>query len=229
MRHRMIDPSTYQFWQFSFHEIGIFDYPATIDYMIAITGKPSVYFIGHNQATTAMLALLSTRPDYSMKLLHVHFLAPIAWMDFIHPLTAFSAERNLRNSYITRTFNFFSIQELSQIFIKSYCNEGDPGSLLFCMNAWFMLFGRNRNGTEMDPMLLYEIAKHVSPTASTRQWNHYLQIHKSSMFQTYDGGQDSYYNGGPIPYNLDLVKSPIYLYQAAEDLVVSKQVRNFQI
>lgn len=225
MRHRSIDPSTFQFWQFSFHEIGIFDYPAAIDYIIALTGKPSVYFIGHNQATSAMLALLSTRPDYSAKLLHLHFLAPIAWMDYIHPLSAFNADRQMRSFYMTRTYNFFSIQDLSKIFIKSYCNDGDPSLLPFCMNMWFMLFGRNRNGTEMDPMLLYEIHKYVSPTASTRQWNHYLQIHKSSMFQTYDGKEDSYYEGGPIPYDLDLIRSPVFLYHGAEDLVVSKLVK----
>lgn len=225
MRHRSIDPSTFQFWQFSFHEIGIFDYPAAIDYMIALTEKPSVYFIGHNQATSAMLALLSTRPDYSAKLLHLHFLAPIAWMDYIHPLSAFNADRQMRSFYMTRTYNFFSIQDLSKIFIKSYCNDGDPSLLPFCMNMWFMLFGRNRNGTEMDPMLIYEIPKYVSPTASTRQWNHYLQIHKSTMFQTYDGEEDSYYEGGPIPYNLDLIRSPVFLYHGAEDLVVSKLVK----
>lgn len=224
MRHRMIDPLTFQFWQFSFHEIGILDYPAVIEYMINLTGKPAIYFIGHNQATTAMLALLSTRPDYNAKILQAHFLAPIAFMDYIHPLMAFNSDLQLRSHYTTRTFNFLSISDFSSLIIKSYCNGGDPNTVLFCMNMWFMLFGRNRNGTEMDPMLLFRIPEYVSPTASTRQWNHFLQIHKTGQFQSYDGKEDSFFDGGPIPYNLENVKTPIFLYHAAEDLVVSKLV-----
>lgn len=224
MRHRLIDPSTYQFWQFSFHEIGLLDYPAVIEYMISLTGKPSVYFIGHNQATSAMLALLSTRPDYNAKILQAHFLAPIAWMDYIHPLASFNADRQMRSFYMTRSFNFFSISDLSKVLIKSYCNDRDPSSVQFCMNIWFTLFGRNRNGTEMDPMLLFKIPEYVSPTASTRQWNHYLQIHKSNMFQSYDGKEDSYFEGGPIPYNLNNVQTSVFLYHAEEDMVVSRLV-----
>lgn len=224
MRHRLLFPTSPQFWMFSFNEIGMFDYSAAIDYILRITSKTAVYFVGHNQAGSALLALLSQRPQYNPKIAQAHLMAPIAWMDNIHPMIAFNIDRKMQSSYVTRTYNFYSLTEFLNATMSTYCNPSDPSALMYCMNLWFYAFGRNRNGTEMNPMNLLLIPKHISPTASTRQWNHYLQIYKRGRFQTYDGSEDSYYEGYPTEYNLLNVKVPMYLYHAAEDLVVSKMV-----
>lgn len=54
-----------QFWNFSFHEIGYFDVAAMIDYILNETKKSKLFYIGHSQGTTALMALLATRPTYN--------------------------------------------------------------------------------------------------------------------------------------------------------------------
>jgi lysosomal acid lipase/cholesteryl ester hydrolase len=226
MKHRSLDPLAREFWQFSFHEIGYYDLPAMINYILGLTGKPGLFYVGHNQGTTALLALLSTRPDYNPKIFHAHMMAPIAFMDYPHPLVAFQAEDTLKRSQQLGTYNFYSLIDYSNLIISTYCNDRGFQTLNFCTDLWYLLFGRNRNQTEINPIMLLNIPNLISPTASMRQWNHFLQLGRSGKFQMYDGRGDSMFTGYSTPgeYNLLNVKVPMYFYHAAEDLVVSRLV-----
>uniref|UniRef100_A0A8D8LW08 Gastric triacylglycerol lipase n=1 Tax=Cacopsylla melanoneura TaxID=428564 RepID=A0A8D8LW08_9HEMI len=42
----------YRFWNFSFHEMGLFDAPACIDHILLFTKQDKVSYIGHSMATT---------------------------------------------------------------------------------------------------------------------------------------------------------------------------------
>lgn len=69
-----------KFWNFSWHEIGIFDLPAMIDYILYKTGEKSLYYIGHSQGTTTFFVMSSTRPEYNRKIRLFIALAPVAYM-----------------------------------------------------------------------------------------------------------------------------------------------------
>lgn len=227
MKHRTLNPQSREFWQFSFHEMGLYDLPAMIDYILILTIKPSLFFIGHNQATTALLVLLSSKPEYNAKVLHAHMMAPIAFMDNLHPLLSFKAEETLKLLRFSDNFNFFSLIDYSTMIIETYCSDGSFSSLNYCTDLWFLLFGRNLNQTEIEPKMVLQVPAYVSPTASMRQWNHFLQLSRDGKFKSYDSRSDvTSFNSfsSPIEYNLLNVKTPIYLYQAAEDLVVSRSV-----
>ena len=226
MKHRSLDPLAREFWQFSFHEIGYYDLPAMINYVLGMTGKPSLYYFGHNQGTTALFALLSTRTDYNAKILQAHMLSPIAFMDYPHPLLAFQAEEKLKRSQKSGIFNFYSLIDYTNMIVNTYCGDRNFRTLNFCTDLWYLLFGRNRNQTEIIPTTLLDIPNFVSPTASIRQWNHFLQLGQSGKFQMYDGRGDSLFSSfsTPTEYNLMNVKAPMFFYQGEEDLIVSRLV-----
>ena len=51
--HRYHDPDhDAEFWDFSFQELGKYDQPAVIDYILKTTGVPNLTYIGHSQGTT---------------------------------------------------------------------------------------------------------------------------------------------------------------------------------
>ncbi|RWS04835.1 lipase 3-like protein, partial [Leptotrombidium deliense] len=55
-----------------------YDLPATIDYILGVTKKPKISYVGHSQGTTIALQLLASIPTYNDKIEKAILLAPIA-------------------------------------------------------------------------------------------------------------------------------------------------------
>lgn len=218
MRHRTLDPAAREFWKFSFDEIGTRDLPAIINYILLITGKEGIFYVGHNQGATALLAMLSMRPSYNKKVIQAHFLGPIAFMDYPHPILSFGSREYVESYKILRDYNFVSMVDYTKKIIENYCTESVSVGFAPCIKLWEFLFGRNQGDMETDPKILLTVPDLVSPTASVRQFVHFLQLYHSGKFQSFDGRLPA------REYMLSNVKVPIYLYHAAEDLIVSRLV-----
>lgn len=68
------------FWAFSLDEIGYYDLPASIDYVLNHTGESKVHYIGHSQGTTAFFIMASERPEYQNKIQTMHAMAPAVFL-----------------------------------------------------------------------------------------------------------------------------------------------------
>lgn len=87
LTHRRLGEYSKDFWDFSFHEIGIFDLPAMLDLVLKESQTPRLYFIGQGQGAASVMALLSVRPEFNQKIIQVHALAPAIIMEnFSHPV-----------------------------------------------------------------------------------------------------------------------------------------------
>ena len=80
-KHQTLDPDTdsKQFFDFSFEDLGKYDLPAQVDYVIKETGRPKISYIGHSQGTAQMFAALADNEEFYAK--RINFfgaLAPIA-------------------------------------------------------------------------------------------------------------------------------------------------------
>ncbi|KAL5293015.1 LIPA.2 family protein [Megaselia abdita] len=73
--HVNLSTISMEFWAFTFHEMAVYDLPATIDYIMKVTGQQNIHYIGHSQATNIYFALLSEKPEYNKFLKTGHLLA----------------------------------------------------------------------------------------------------------------------------------------------------------
>lgn len=80
--HKTLNTKSHEFWKFSFHEIGMYDLPAMIDYALDKSNATSLSYCGYSQGTTAFLVLLSMRPEYNSKLSIGYLMAPVAYYRF---------------------------------------------------------------------------------------------------------------------------------------------------
>lgn len=71
-----------EFWSYSWHEIGMHDLSASIDYVLNITNHKKLHYIGFSQGTTSFLVLTSMRPEYNDKIIEANLLAPVAFLEF---------------------------------------------------------------------------------------------------------------------------------------------------
>lgn len=90
-RHIKFNPDGWRwqrkkFWSFSWHEIGIFDLPALIDYVLESTEHSKLHYVGHSQGSTAFFVMCSERPEYNDKIIMMNALAPVAYAKHIKSL-----------------------------------------------------------------------------------------------------------------------------------------------
>lgn len=72
-----------KYWDFSWHHIGTYDLPATIDYVLKKSNHSQVHYIGHSQGSTSFFVMTSERPDYNEKILLMAALAPPVFMGHV--------------------------------------------------------------------------------------------------------------------------------------------------
>ena len=70
---------------FSWHESGVYDTAATIDYILKNTGLEKVSLIGHSMGATIELVLLSMKPEYNNKVNVAMSFAPVAIFTHLLP------------------------------------------------------------------------------------------------------------------------------------------------
>ncbi|XP_049869392.1 lipase 1-like [Pectinophora gossypiella] len=69
-----------RYWDFSWDEIGRYDLPAMIDYVLQKTKRAAVKYVGHSQGTTSFFVMCSERPEYNEKISIMVALSPIVYM-----------------------------------------------------------------------------------------------------------------------------------------------------
>lgn len=80
-RHVSLNPDGWkqkEYWSFSWHEIGVFDLPASIDYILNETKYEKLNYIGWSQGSTSFFVMASIRPEYNDKIIEANLLAPVA-------------------------------------------------------------------------------------------------------------------------------------------------------
>lgn len=81
-----------EFYDFSWHQIGYFDIPANVDFILQKTNHQKLQYIGHSQGGTTFLVMASARPEYNAKISLATLLAPAAIMKNVHRLTIYLAD-----------------------------------------------------------------------------------------------------------------------------------------
>ena len=84
-QHDKFKENSFEFWQFSFHELGIYDIPAVIKYIREInkSGEKIIYF-GHSQGCSLMLSGLTEKYDFYKENIKLFVaLAPVARLNYL--------------------------------------------------------------------------------------------------------------------------------------------------
>jgi pimeloyl-ACP methyl ester carboxylesterase len=82
LSHATLDPTKSEdapiYWNFSFEEMGLYDLPAEIDFILSKTGQSKVSLVGHSEGTTQTFIGLSMKYDYFKEKVNVFIaLAPV--------------------------------------------------------------------------------------------------------------------------------------------------------
>uniref|UniRef100_A0A1B0CJ10 Putative triglyceride lipase-cholesterol esterase n=1 Tax=Lutzomyia longipalpis TaxID=7200 RepID=A0A1B0CJ10_LUTLO len=223
-QHVSLDPKMEAFWQFSWHEVGIYDLPAMIDYALNTTGHESLHYIGYSQGSTAFFVMASMRDVYNEKISLCQALAPVAFLSdskslFLKALAPFANQFksifNLLGQYeFLRNRKFMEQRE--ELYDKSQIET-------LWHNVLFKII--EKCCEQNDPVLLAKIIENTPAGASINQLVHYAQIINTGKFSHFDfemqGNLIKYGTKRPPEYPLHRIKIPTIFHIADNDIFSS--------
>lgn len=85
----------------SFHELGMYDVPAMIEYIVNTTSRPLDVYVGHSMGTTAFYVMASEVPEFGRMVRIMASFAPVAFMSHmqspIRRLAPYAADLKVRH------------------------------------------------------------------------------------------------------------------------------------
>lgn len=227
--HTTLNVDSDAFWQFSFHEMGVYDIPATIDYILNITSRKSLYYIGHSQGTTQFFVMGSERPEYTGKIKRQFSMAPVTFMgrSFNPFFQGFFKEDGGRAgakalTSLVGTRGFFTDPIPFALLANTFCYDGNFFQE-FCAAFIFSIAGFNRK--QLNATLLPILTGQTPAGASVKQILHYGQAVASKKFRQYDYGAEEnkrvYGQEEPPDYDASKVRTNVTLFCGRNDWLCS--------
>ncbi|KAJ8674147.1 hypothetical protein QAD02_005409 [Eretmocerus hayati] len=224
--HDKYSSSQHEFWDFSWHEMGIYDLPAVINYITNQTHQNMTY-IGHSMGTTMFCVMATKKPEIASKVKAMFGLSPVVYLSNTRSVLFSIAkvanlEGFMRSMHIDK---FFPRNSVMEYYVRSLCH-----SQKICEYLLHILFGYSP--VQFNSSLLPMILSHVPAGTSVKSLLHYHQVVRSGRFAHYDYGSvrnAEIYNSSKSPnYDLSKIEVPIGVFWSAGDILLDpKDVKKF--
>lgn len=226
-RHTKFDVKSFEFWQFSLHEMGNYDLPAVLTYILSTnsTHQPVIYF-GHSQGTAMLFAALTSQLEFFQSHIKVFIaLAPVARLSNMSSTLLKMVQKSSIHKMFkaTHIYEMFPSDENSSEF-TSFINKHFNS-----VSNWGLgLISDDGSEKANDIKQIGVYMKHYPCGTSLKSLNHFIQIYKSKTFTMYDYKEEAnmciYKSKTPPEYPLSSINNiPIILIGGADDKLASPQ------
>jgi len=219
--HVSLDTSSYDFWDFSWDEMGEYDIPAVIPYILNSTNQAQLYYVGHSMGNTMFYVAMSAHPELNQYIKAQFSLAPVAWTANIEsPIKYLAPIANLLDDLLKDIGIYHLFANTGPLVgaAKFFCDLLSFDEEI-CANAVFFIcgFDASQFNDSMFPLLL----GHTPADISVNTLIHYAQGVNNGRFCYYDFGnkknKDVYGEKSPPDFDLTQITSPVYLMWGAND------------
>ncbi|KAL0883486.1 hypothetical protein ABMA27_016854 [Loxostege sticticalis] len=225
-RHVKLNPdkNKKKFWNFSLNEMGMYDLPASIDFILNKTGQKKLAAIGHSQGTSSFYVLGSTRPEYNKKISVFISLAPIAYLNDVGPVVAGMMKMWPLISGFFERLGYEGVLEdhsAANQLMQFICSQKELGYDVCGKLGLGAIAGEDSE--ELEREFFDVVLGHYPAGTSRKAFAHFTQIHNNARFAPYDYGIVKnlfvYKSAAPPAYNLSKATMPIVLLAATNDML----------
>ncbi|XP_031625878.1 lipase 3-like [Contarinia nasturtii] len=223
--HVSLNSKQREYWDFSWHEIAIYDLTACIDYILSETKMKRLNYVGFSQGTTVLLVLASLRPEYNDKIIEANLLGPVAYLkgnrNSLFNAIAHYYKPLKRIFQILRIFKI-TIDNKFLVKITEIACKRTAHSTPFACKLVLSIFG----STQINCTSLPAIFINTPAGVSVRQGIHYIQLIRDGGFRQFDYedkkiNQKIYGSITPPDYNLTRITVPINIFHSKDDTTAS--------
>lgn len=219
--HKTWKINSYEFWQFSFHEMGLYDLPAVLEYIdTKKTSKERVIYFGHSQGTAMLFAALTSNLSFFQK--HIKLFVALAPVTRINNMSS-GILKILQASQIDKLLTSVKLNEV-------FPDDKDAGEFnAFINKHWpklsnlgLSLMSDNNSAEFNSKEQLGLYMTHFPSGTSWKSLNHFNQILSAKSFIKYDYQPEAnmhiYKQIKPTEYDLSVINNfPIMLISGEED------------
>ncbi|NXW61871.1 LIPM Lipase, partial [Eurystomus gularis] len=216
LKHKTHKSCQKEFWQFSFDDIGRYDIPAELYFIMNKTGQKDVYYIGHSEASAAGFIAFSTYPELAQRVKVFFALGPVTTITHAtSPLVTFL---HLPQSLIRLLLGCKGLlhqNELLRGLTIWICRSLGR----FCGSIFCYLSGdrvQNLNVSRIDTYV-----GHTPAGTSVQNIIHWQQIRYADQFQAYDYGSKEnmkkYNQSTPPAYKIEKISIPTAVWSGGRD------------
>ncbi|KAK9878994.1 hypothetical protein WA026_003813 [Henosepilachna vigintioctopunctata] len=222
-KHKNLTAHDYNFWNFSFHEIALYDLGAALEYIYQRNNNNKIIVVGHSMGSTECLIYASMLPLKSKKYVHVFVLMTASTtfqfsrVNFLGNFIPF-LQKLTTDDTVGVVLNKGSL--MSRI-VRSVC----PLVPDLCI-ALYSFFGAGWSTEEPNPVETSIIFNQIPRALSVKCVLHYGQLISSGKFQMFDYGtanNEVYGSSYPPEYPVENIVTPIYLIVGSRDDLAPKE------
>ncbi|XP_070610065.1 putative lysosomal acid lipase/cholesteryl ester hydrolase [Erythrolamprus reginae] len=222
-RHKKFSIDQQEFWEFSFHEMGIYDVPATVNFILQETKQESLYYVGHSQGASIGFVTLAILPNFSEKVKLFLALTPGYNLEGIKGtfhILGIIPEGLKKLIWGSKEFSL--INERLKTTMTYACSYSGIDQL--CLQLIFFTGGYNEKNLNVSRADVY-ISSFPDYT-SVKNVNHWSQVMRSSEFKYYDYKQrniEIYNMTKPPFYKLEDVRAPVTVWSGGKDIATTER------
>ncbi|NWU91773.1 LICH hydrolase, partial [Upupa epops] len=216
LKHKTLKPSQEEFWQFSFDEMGKYDIPAELYFIMNKTGQKSIYYVGHSEGSTIGFIAFSTYPELAERVKMFYALGPVTAC--LHATSPLINLAKLPEPLIRLTLGYRGAMHQIE-FLKGPVTQMCTSLDKFCGHVLCYIAGgsmKNLNTSRTDVYV-----GHSPAGTSVKNIIHWHQLIYTDRFQAYDYGpkenMKKYNQSAPPEYQIEKISTPIAVWSGGRD------------
>ncbi|KAL1451129.1 hypothetical protein WDU94_003419 [Cyamophila willieti] len=218
-RHVNLTTANEKFWDFSFHEHGLYDAPAMIDHIYRETSQ-GVAIIAHSMGNAVFMSMLALRPEYNNKVYMFVGMAPYAVARFQYSTVVQTLMPGLVpflniNPNTIKYADLYTRRKLNPLVVVCAIAR------LTCLTTF--QFSQGVDFKDIDWTYVLVLGAYFPSGTSNKNIIHIISI-GNAEFRHYNYGPtknlERYKSQTPPKYNLTNVKVPVSLYYGDNDMNV---------
>lgn len=221
--HIRYTPKDKEFWDFSWHEMAIYDLPGVLSFIGNYTNQTGeIIYIGHSMGTTMFFAYSSTHAKAPDTVKMMVALAPVAFMSDVRSPIKYIAPWANDIEWLAQYFGINEFLPNSKIlgYLADIGCDHAVAEMNLCEDIIFLFCGFDK--AEFNKDILSAVLSHEPAGTSTKTIVHYAQEIKSGgRFCEFDYGSTEnmrrYGTKIPPSYNVTDITVPVYLMSSAND------------